>query len=253
MRDKLCAPKALRVDSQPKGLQTQAIGVDGCRGGWIAVSFVAENGPGSAEARFFKCFSGLLKHFTSSVMVIDMPIGFVRDGPEGRNCDKEVRERLGSPRKSSVFTPPCRKALYVEDYCAAKALNFERTGKSLSKQTWAIVPKMREVDTAITPNMQDHILEGHPEIAFALAVGEPMKCSKAKLHGHFERFRCLHDLGFDPAQAAGDLPENLNATIDDLLDACVLSHVAQRSINGKAQCFGDNARDDKGLLMAIWG
>ena len=185
------------------------------------------------------------------MIVIDMPIG-IAAGREGRRVDALVRAELG-PRRSSVFTPPCRAALYAGDYPAANAVQKERTGKGLSKQSWMIAPKMREADAAMTPALQARVREGHPELAFAIAAGAPMAAHKSRFHGLFERMRILRRLGFDPASLAADLPIGIDAQADDLIDACVLAHVARRCLTGDARRFPEApARDERGLAMEMW-
>ena len=228
-----------------------AVGVDGCRGGWIAIGFETEIGPAQGSARIFSTFAGILSAYPRATIAADMPIGFAT-GTEGRGCDTAVRALLG-PRRNSVFSPPCRAALYADDYPSANALNRQNAGKGLSKQAWMIAPKMREIDALITPAMQDRVIESHPEAAFTLANGAPMAAHKSRFHGHFERLRCLHALGFDPATLAARLPQDLDARPDDLLDACILAHVAQKHGAGVARVFPDAPRtDDRGLRMEIW-
>lgn len=127
------------------------------------------------------------------------------------------------------------------------------TGKGLSKQSWMIAPKMREVDAAMTPALQSRVREGHPELAFTVRTGAPMTAHKTKLHGLFERLRVLHDIGLDPAALATDLPAHIDAAADDLIDACILAHVAARCIRGEAKRWPDApAKDARGLLMEMW-
>lgn len=116
-----------------------------------------------------------------------------------------------------------------------------------------LAPKLREIETAITPAMQARVREGHPELGFREAAGASLRHSKRRLHGHFERMRILARLGFDvPALAAG-LPPDLYAAPDDLLDACILAHVAGRWVRDEAFRLPESPRRDaRGLLMEIW-
>ena len=66
-------------------------------------------------------------------------------GREGRLCDKEARRRLGR-RASTVFPPPVRAALAAATYEDANRISREESGKGMTKQTFAILPKIREVD-----------------------------------------------------------------------------------------------------------
>ena len=48
----------------------------------------------------------------AEVVAVDIPIGLLEEPiTGGRECDKEARLMLGTPRRSSVFTPPTRAAL----------------------------------------------------------------------------------------------------------------------------------------------
>lgn len=228
---------------------TRAVGVDGCRGGWIAVHAAPDLT--GAEARFWPTLADLIAAEPSAMIVIDMPIGLV-EGREGRKVDEAARAMLG-PRRSSVFTPPCRAALNAPDYPTANAVQRQVTGKGLSKQAWMIAPKMREADGVVTPALQARIREGHPELAFATAAGAPMTAHKTKLHGLFERLRVLHRLGLDPASLASGLPTPTDAAPDDLIDACILAHVAARCLRGEALRLPEAPlRDGRGLAMEMW-
>lgn len=229
---------------------TEVVGVDGCRDGWIAVSAA----PDLSGARAFhhSDLATLISAHPGAVIAIDMPVGLV-DDDKGRGADAEARARLG-PRRSSVFTPPCRDALYAPDYPSANAAQRRVTGKGLSKQAWMIAPKMREADAALTPALQERVIEGHPEVAFALAAGAPMSVHKSKFHGLFARLRVLSALGLRPEALAADLPAEIDAQPDDLVDACILAHVAARRLRGEARRLPDRPRRDRrGLLMEIWG
>lgn len=225
------------------------VGVDGCRGGWLAVAAAPDLC--TARAGVFPDFAALLSAFPTALLVVDMPIGLV-SGREGRLVDRAARARLG-PRRSSVFVPPCRAALAAPDYPSANAAQRAMTGKGLSKQSWMIAPKIREVDAALTPALQERVREGHPELAFAVAAGAPMQATKTSFHGLFERLRLLEALGISPALLARGVPEGPVAAPDDLLDAAILAHVAARCLQGQAECLPEEpAVDARGLRMEMW-
>lgn len=228
---------------------TEVVGVDGCRGGWLAVRAAPDLS--GARAALWPHLSGLIEAHPGAMIVIDMPVGLAV-GAEGRGVDAIVRKILG-PRRSSVFTPPCRAALGAPDYPAANAMQRVKTGKGLSKQSWMIAPKMREADAAVTPALQSRVREGHPELAFTIAGGAPMTAHKTRLHGLFERLRILRQVGLDPAALAAGLPGEIDAQADDLIDACILTHVAHRCLTGQARRFPDAPlRDERGLAMEMW-
>jgi predicted RNase H-like nuclease len=166
------------------------VGVDGCKGGWFAIA-LTENG--DPEPKCFRNISELWnKYKKASIILIDIPIGLRDKGDkerkEERKCDKEARAKLKPPRQSSVFPAPCRTAIYKEaDYPKTSKINEQVTGKLLTKQTFAIIPKIHEVDDFLRNNKsaRSRIRETHPEICFwGLNSGQAMKYPKRKHKVH---------------------------------------------------------------------
>jgi len=173
------------------------VGVDGCRGvdncktSWFAIALKDNGNP---EASCFRNISELWdKYKKASMILIDIPIGLRDEGNEERKCDKEARAKLKRPRASSVFPAPCRPAIYEEeDYKKASNINRQVTGKGLTKQTFAIMHKIRDVDDFLRNNKSAklRIRETHPEICFwALNGKRAMLYSKKEkeLKGYEER------------------------------------------------------------------
>ena len=247
------ARDAAREAGLAAAMQTEAnrrrtpVGVDGCKHGWLAVA-----GPiASCQVEVHERFESVLLRHPDALVVVDIPIGLVDSG-DGRRVDKLMREKLGG-RRATVFTAPSRAVLDATDYDDAKRRNLKATGKSLSRQTWALVPKIKEVDKLITPSLQEQVLEGHPEVAFAGLTGEPMPHSKTTPAGRLERARALRGEGYDPDRLKSCLPPGGAAKIDDLLDACALHDVARRFLDGTASALPDTEeRDPKGILMQVW-
>lgn len=167
------------------------IGIDGCRAGWLAVTFDGE------QAQMFLLpqiseVDGL--GFSDRPVWIDMPIGLIDEGPEGRACDSAARKYLSPVRHSSVFTPPCRAAVYVEKEVASQ-VNFRQTGKKISQQSLNIIPKIRELDTflqgsPVTEKQQWY--EAHPEVVFgAFNEGQPLVHRKKTKEGEEQRLSLL--------------------------------------------------------------
>ncbi len=223
------------------------VGVDGCKQGWLAVVGTSRSGRVEVHERF----ESILADHPDALVVVDIPMGLV-DSAEGRRADELMRKRLGC-RRSSVFTAPSRAALDATDYEDAKKRNRKATGKSLSRQTWGLVPKIREVDGLLTPSRQERVREGHPEVAFASLSGKPMAYSKKTPAGITERRRVLRAAGYGLDRLEACLPPRSKAGIDDLLDACVLHDVACRILDGSAQALPETEeRDFRGLLMQVW-
>jgi hypothetical protein len=93
-------------EAQERARDRMLAGVDGCRGGWIAV---IDDG-GRLESRVFADWLRLMLEFQRATLIgVDIPIGL--PGRDSRQCDIEARRRLGPPRGSSVFPAPVRGVL----------------------------------------------------------------------------------------------------------------------------------------------
>jgi len=167
------------------------VGADVSRGRWLTVK-LSEGG--SWGLNLFQNIGEMWDTYnTARLILLDVPIGLRDEGDIERLCDKEARKRL-SDRRSSVFRAPCRGTLDAGNYEDAKRVNQSRTGKSLSIQSWGIIPKIREVDKFLNDNIiaRSRIKEIHPEICFwALNGGESMKSNKKEEEGFLERIRVL--------------------------------------------------------------
>jgi predicted RNase H-like nuclease len=237
-------------------------GVDGCRGGWVVVSRPVDD-PGAAEVRLMKSFAEVLAlRPAPEIIAVDIPIGLPERGrPGGRACDREARARLGG-RQSSVFAVPARAAVMCEDYSKAcnVAMDTSDPPKKVSKQTFHLFPKIREVDALMSPELQEHVLEVHPEVAFwalngEAALTEPKKVkSRAYPPGLALRRGLLANAGYAPELLNSRAFRASEAGPDDLLDAAVNSWSASRIARGGGHRFPrEPERDSKGLRMEIWG
>lgn len=200
---------------------TQA-GVDGCPGGWFAV--VAEQG--GYTARVFPRFVDLLGALPDARILVDMPIGLLER--DRRQIETMARKLLG-PRRSSVFPVPCRAAVYSSSYAEACEVNQRLVGCKISKQTWNICPKMRELDQALRHARQE-VRESHPELNFALFSGSALAHGKKSRQGIHERLIILEPL----LQNCRTLYEETKSVyprgqvrLDDILDAMVLLATAE--------------------------
>jgi predicted RNase H-like nuclease len=200
-------------------------------------------------------FASLLDGPLASTMMIavDMPIG-LPDVP-GRACERAVRAAI-RPRQSSVFSSPLRGMLAFTAYEDANGFGKTR-GAGLSKQAWAITPKIREIDALMTPALQARIVEGHPEFAFTRLGGRPCGFAKRDPKGRDERISILGEHGVDATallcDARARYPFKRIFADDDLIDACALALTAQARLAGNAWRTGDGASDARGLAMEIWG
>ena len=231
-------------------------GVDGCRGGWIAVFVPLAGGP--CEARLVRDFGAVLAT-EARIVAVDMPIGLpqiaIRGGREACN---EARARLG-PRQSSVFSVPARAALAAKTYQEACAINLQNSlpPRKIAKQTYNILARIAEVDALMMPALQGRVFECHPELAFWAMNDErpidvPKKVrSRPCAEGMALRRRLLAKAGLDVPSSPAPVP-GISFGEDDLLDACACAVVARRIALGAARTFPeDPPRDAHGLRMAI--
>ena len=142
------------------------IGVDGCKAGWFAISLT---GSKSWNCGVYADIESIWRnHSGAKLILIDIPIGLLDSGYNGRECDAIARRYLSPIRASSVFTPPARPALDEADRLAASELNKKLTGRKITIQSWAIAPKILEVDQFLRRHkeVRGKIREAHPELLF---------------------------------------------------------------------------------------
>ena len=237
-------------------MSKKVIGVDGCKGGWVAVVRDLESRE-SACAVFADFRALLLFAGGADVIAVDIPIGFLDAAQHGgRPCDIEARKLLGGKRASSVFSPPVRATLAAGSYPAALRINRASSseGIGISKQCFAIIPKMREVDELMTPALQESVREIHPELCFrAMNDGESLSVGKRTKEGQDARYGLLWDHGYRvPDELLTRWPKSIVAA-DDILDAHAACWTAERILKGEAEQIPPTPEvDAKGLRMEMW-
>ena len=231
---------------------TVVAGLDGCAGGWLCLWGEAEGGP--VYGRILCRLAELAELVPAPAVVgADIPIGLSAAGP--RACDRAARRFLGRGRGSSVFPAPIRPMLAAGSYAEACAVGQRTDGRKLSRQTWNILPKIREMDDflAADPARAGWVREVHPEVSFAAwNGGTPMAHNKKTAAGAAER-RALIEAGFGdaPATVAAALPAEAYVQ-DDLLDAFAVLWSARRIATGAAFRLPEvPASDERGLAMEI--
>ena len=232
-------------------LKFSAVGIDGCRAGWVA-AFQLYGEPVLAVVR---TLSELTPHLSNETTVmIDMPIGLLNDD-SSRQCDALARERLRPHRSSSVFGVPPRAVTRISDYPQANALSRKLTGKGLSKQSFYLFPKIRELDDwLVSPERQGEWWECHPEVAFAqLNNGVALKASKKSEEGQAERMSFLADLpGVNTAlERAREIYKRKDLLPDDCIDALVCLLTAERDQHQRILIPATPDKDERGLTMGI--
>jgi predicted RNase H-like nuclease len=224
-------------------------GVDGCRSGWAVVTVSADPTAGGAHVEVVDSIEEVvdrLRRGDLAAAAVDMPIGLAPVGP--RPCDDEARRRLGA-RRATVFPTPPRPILDSPTHAEAVRRGRALDGRGISIQAFNLLPRIAELDAAVSPDLCDRIVEAHPESAFAAMAGAPLASSKRSPEGRDER-RALLDRHLGPA--AGALPARLRgAAVDDLLDAAANAWTARRWLAGTAEVLGDGGTDERGLPMRI--
>jgi predicted RNase H-like nuclease len=223
-------------------------GVDGCRGGWIAVLW---RGPGCKTVSILCADFSAILALPAKVIAVDMPIGI--PDLHGREADRYARQLIGA-RRSSVFPVPARATLDAASYQEACAINRRHSdpSRAVSRECFALIPKMREIDAAMGPKLQDRIFESHPELAFRTMNGAPLAESKRSRAGAELRKSLLRKRGLKVEALFGRGHARRDCKEDDLLDAAALAWVARRIRDGENQCFpSDPPRDARGLRMEI--
>lgn len=197
------------------------VGVDGCRGGWLAVKISRQR---KLSVSIFTTFPPLWQTCRDAALIlVDIPIGLPAAAND-RTCDRAARAVLG-PRRGSVFPVPCRDAVYAPDYDAAIKTNVKVTGKRIFRTTWNLIPRMREVDELMQaePQARRIIREAHPEVLFwGLNGGKPLVFSKRTAAGEGERLGVLQAV-YPQAETlfleAWETLRGKGAARNDLLDA----------------------------------
>jgi predicted RNase H-like nuclease len=209
-------------------------GIDGCPSGWLCLA--KDLVKGNVVARILPSITALLTFDPKpEVVMVDVPIGLTDSGP--RACDLQARAHLKAPRASSVFPAPIRPILGATSYAEACHIGEKADGRKLSQQAWAILPKIREVDTFLRsePTISKWVREVHPEICFwAWNGNKPMANGKKKPAGKLERealVKPMYGSAYTIAQSSLQRGQYAN---DDLLDAFAALWSAERFVAGKA-------------------
>ncbi len=219
-------------------------GADGCRTGWVVCR---RDKSGALDIRVVKTLAEACEGL--SVLAVDMPIGLLDTPRPGRACEREARALLPG-KTSSVFPTPCRPALAFATHAEANTLS-RTLGVGLTRQTFHLFPKMREVDALLHGNeaLRSIVHEAHPELAFArMNDGKPVLSKKRRPEGFAERLELLARHGFPwvPRSFPG-------AARDDVLDAIAVCRTALLIAQGRATRLGpEQERDRHGLPMNIW-
>ena len=230
----------------------KCVGIDGTKGGWIAACIQS----GVISVQMFENIEALcLTYYDADSIIIDIPIGLPENNADIRP-DKELRKRLKG-KASSVFSTPCRKAIYEKDKQAARDINSKVLGKSLSEQSLAICMKIKEVDDFLQKRKtwKNKLLESHPEFVFmTLNGGTPIYESKKTKKGFNARLSLLrqHTQNIDMLLEDIFRQPGMKKRFDDIIDAICLAVAGNLGKTNKFLSIPDNPmKDSTGLKMQI--
>lgn len=124
-----------------------------------------------------------------------------------------------------------------------------RKVEPLSAQAYALGPGILEVE-ALAEQHCGRVVEGHPEVSFAVLAGQPLSAKKT-WNGLHERIAILEQEGIEIPDAlpddAGRIPP------DDLLDAAVMALTARHVLEGTGRVLpGDLQVDGLSQGVLIW-
>ena len=216
------------------------LGVDGWRGRWVAARLDGR----TVTLVVLEDAAAVLAVPDVAVVGIDMPIGLSDDGV--RACDVAARRRLVGAA-SSVFPAPVRPVLRASTYDEARSASLAASGRSLSVQTFGLVPAIRSLDDALGDPPDPRVQEVHPELSFRALDGR-VADRKTSVAGLAQRIRAL-EAAMDVLDALAGVPAWMPAV--DALDACAAAWSAQRIADGQGECVGDGTTDRRGRPMRI--
>lgn len=175
---------------------------------------------------------------------VDIPIGHAPGAI--RRADVEARQFVG-PRASSVFAAPPADVLaansYAEDNAALGALG----SPLLSRQAWALIPKM--VEAAEVAASDERVFEVHPEVSFRELAGEHVRWPKKSWNGLLLRRRLLADAGIILPDVVTEIDR---VVADDVVDAAAAAWSARRLASGAARSLPHPPEENAGRRVAIW-
>ena len=235
------------------------VGIDGCSKGWIAVTLDY----GQVHIKRHKALTEIIdSNPLPATFLIDMPIG-LPEKLEDRRPEADARKELGE-RRPTIFSVPCRQAVKLTDQNretgkeieeVLKETNKQVLKKSLSKQTLAIMPKIKEVDDFLQTHTEykDILFESHPELCFARLKGSVLKTKKSSAVGAAERAGILSQFIKDETlKSVYDLAKQLGCKPDDILDAACLAVTASLKAHDLTATIPESPnKDARGLPMRM--
>ena len=228
------------------------VGADGCKAGWV---YAARNvRSGDVELGVVSHARSLLElSWKPAIVCIDVPIGLPDAG--GRECDRLARAVLGWPRRNSVFPAPVRTALWTSSREEASRITQAVDGRRVSAQSWALYPKIREIDALLDASpSRERVHEVHPEVSFWAWKGERAVREGKKTAAGMAIRLCLAESWLGPAVLASARSRRRKREVgdDDILDAIAALWTATRVSTREARTLPPCPPSDAhGLPMRI--
>ncbi|MFD8862916.1 DUF429 domain-containing protein, partial [Streptomyces sp. NPDC059590] len=177
-------PSPAAEDAGPRAAATDAVGVDACPGGWVAVTL--REGRFAGADRDAALAALLARVPAAAVVAVDMPLGLLETG--WRRAE-ELAIRQVAPHRARVFPVPPRAVWEESGYDAANECCRRLTGSGLPRQSWGLAVKLREAN-ACREGGDRSLYEVHPEVSFAaMNGGRPVAWSKKSWNGQVQRRR----------------------------------------------------------------
>jgi predicted RNase H-like nuclease len=229
------------------------VGIDGFLNNWCICKLMNEKIEVTVEPNIINATKSVSK---SKLTLIDIPIGLSSKNIN-RSIDFKLRKLLPKGKKSSVFTPPCRKAVYAPNYLTAKEINITETLKSISIQSWNISNKIKEVDEFLIINNDYNLHEAHPEFCFLnLNNNIPLSDGKKTKEGIKKRIQILNNHIKNCEDVLEDSYQKYchkKIKKDDILDAMSLAVSAMYwKKNNKRKITQIPKKDEKGIALEIY-
>jgi predicted RNase H-like nuclease len=214
----------------------RAVGIDGCRGGWIAATL----DDGGLRWRTASV-DGIGDLADADVATgVDMPIGLLDSGL--RACDAVARRELPGAA-SRVFTTPPRPVLELGPQAPngdAQALSRELTGQGVSRQALNLAPRILALEAVLTALPGHRVVEVHPELSFAELAGHVLDRKKSP-EGVDQRLTALAEWIPGVRGLVASRPRGV--PVDDALDALAALWSAVRWRDGLARTLPIDATE----------
>jgi len=140
-------------------------------------------------------------------------------------------------------------------YSDASKYSREISGEGITRQSFGILRKIEEVDSAISPELQSRVFEIHPELCFWAAAGKkPLSHPKRKAAGFEERRAILERVltGVEILTRSEVRRKLTGVEPDDVLDAAVAAWTAWRHAQGLCERVPELTEfDARGLRMEM--